>query len=129
RRDGRLARKRSSKRHGLLHQIREGKHPVHQSDAMRLGGRDVLARKEQLQCAASADEPRKPLRATIAGYQTEIDFWLADFRRIRGEPERARQGELTSTAQRVTIDRRDHRLAETGDGIEHVLPAKRERTA
>ena len=59
------------------------------------------------------------------GSSAEIDLRLTDPRRVGGDAKRARHRQLAPAAQRVAVDRRDHRLAEILDEIEDVLPGER----
>ena len=72
-----------------------------------------------------ADEPRQSLCSAVSGHQTEIDFRLTEPRRVGRNTERAGHGEFATAAQRVAVDRRDHRLAEILDQVEHVLAGQR----
>ncbi len=74
---------------------------------------------------AVPDQARQALRPGVAGNEAEVDFRLAQLRRVGGEPQRARHRELAPAAERVAVDRGDHRLAEVLDQVEDVLPGQR----
>src|SRR5882757_4285551 len=82
---------------------------------------DHLAGENELQGAALSHQPRQALRAAAARKQTELDFRLAELRGLDCDPDSAGHGGLAAAAERKAIDRRDHRLAEVLDEIEHLL--------
>src|SRR5262249_61780148 len=82
---------------------------------------DHRAGQNELKRAAPSDQPRQPLRAAAAGKQSQLDLGLAELRVLDGDADGARHRRLAAAAQRKAVDRRDHRLAEILDEIEHLL--------
>src|SRR5262249_61276326 len=66
--------------------------------------------------------PRRPLRATAAREQSQLDFGLAELGVLDGDPDGACHGRFATTAERKTIDGCNHRFAEVLDEIEDSLP-------
>jgi hypothetical protein len=77
----------------------------------------------------SIARPRPTSRAgvgcRVARNEPQRDLRLAQLRGVGGNPERARHGELAATAERVAVDRGDHRLAHVLDQIEDLLAVQR----
>lgn len=51
-----------------------------------------------------------------------LDFRLTKLRALHGDTDGAGHRRLAAASQRKSVDRRDHRLAESLDEIEHLLP-------
>ena len=81
--------------------------------------------EHQLERPALADQPRQALRAGVAGKHAQIDFGLAEHRRVGRDPQRARHRQLAAAAERVTVDGGDDRLAEILDEVEDLLRGER----
>ena len=81
----------------------------------------VVARANELEGPPLADESCQPLGAAVTGYDPEVDLGEPDLGALRRQADVARQGELTAAAERVAVDRRDHRLGELLDLVEGRL--------
>src|SRR6201999_968638 len=62
------------------------------------------------------------LRAATAWQQPELYLGLPELGMLRGDPHRASHCRLAASAKRKAVDRRDHRLAEIFDEVQHSLP-------
>src|SRR5258707_366572 len=71
--------------------------------------------------ALKPDQARPALRSAGAGQQAELDFGLAELRRLRGDPEGAGERRLAAAAEREAVHRGDHGFAEVLDQLEHAL--------
>src|SRR5206468_4674942 len=74
-------------------------------------------------------QPRQPLRAAVAGRDSQLHLRLPELRVFTGDADVARHRELTATAQGESVDGGDHRLAARLESSEHALPALRARLA
>src|SRR5258708_1499590 len=120
-RDRRIGRDLRQDRLCARDEIRRRHNLVDEADAMRLLGADRPAGKNELQRAALSDQARQALRAAGAGQQAELDFGLAELRRLRGDPEGAGERRLAAAAEREAVHRGDHGFAEVLDQLEHAL--------
>jgi hypothetical protein len=109
----------------LAHQIGGWHDAVHEPQTESVGGGNLIARQQQLQRGAPADEPGQPLRAGVPGNDAEIDLGLTQSRRLRGDTQGAGHRQLAPSAERVAVDRRHDGLAKVFDQVEDVLPAHR----
>src|SRR3954467_13159942 len=94
---------------------------------MRLRGIDHGTGEEELERAALADEPRQPLRRTVAGHDAELHFRLAELRPIRRDAQMAAHGELAASTERETVDRGERGLRRDFELPERALAALRAR--
>src|SRR6266699_2820013 len=92
---------------------------------MRLLRADHLAGEHELHGDPFAHEPRQALRAAVAGNNPQLHFGLAELGGFAGQAQGAGHSNLTSAAERESIDAGDHRLAQVLDQVEHALPAVR----
>ena len=100
-------------------------HRVDDPGSERLRRRDRLARRAHAQGHRRAAEPRQPLRATGAGNQSEQHLRLADGRVSRGHPIVAGHGQLETAAERVSVNRRHHRLGDVFEASQHGVATRR----
>ena len=108
-------------RFGARDQIGRRNDFVDEPDAIGLLRADHLSGEDELQGAALADQPRQTLRAAAARKESELDLGLAELRALHRDPDGAGHRRLAAAAERKAVDRRDHRLAEILDEIEHLL--------
>ena len=94
---------------------------IHQPDAVRFLRGNHFAGKKNLHGESRADQPRQPLRAAVAGNESELHFGLAELCVLAGQAHGAGHGDLASAAQREAVDAGDHRLAQVLDQIERGL--------
>src|SRR5262249_50584043 len=87
------------------------------------------AGQNELKGAASADQPRQPLRAAAAGKQSQLDLALAELRVLHGDADGAGHRRLPAAAQRQPVDGRTDWLAEILNEMEHLLPERLDRSA
>ena len=71
--------------------------------------RDLPAGEDDVLGARRTDQARQPLRAAAAGDDAEQDLGLAELGVVGGDAEVARERELAPAAERVAVDRGDHR--------------------
>src|SRR5258706_4665520 len=107
---------------GASDEIGRGDNFVDEADAIGLRGRDRFAGEDQLQRTALADQARQALRAATAWQQPEFHLGLPELGMFGGDPDGASHRRLAAAAERKAIDRRDHRLAEIFDEVQHTLP-------
>src|SRR5690606_30574405 len=79
-----------------------------------------LARQDQSQGAAAADQSRQPLRAAAARQDAQLDLRLPELRRASSDADVACECQLAAAAERVAVDHRDRRLRAGGDLIEYA---------
>src|ERR1019366_4130258 len=96
---------------------------VYESDAMRFLCVDRLAREQQLKSASPSDQPRQTLCRAIARHDSEFYFWLPQLRVGRCDANGAAHRKFQTAAQRITIDRRHRRFAQSFERTENMLPA------
>src|SRR5215207_3353171 len=89
---------------------------VDQSDAMRFLGGYLASRVDDLRRETWSDEPRQPLRATPAGWNTQADLRLREAGVFGGEANIAGDSQFATAAEGVAVDRGDHRLGQAFDG-------------
>ncbi len=94
---------------------------VDQSDPVGLLGADHLAGENELKCATPAYQPREALRPPTTGNQAQLDLGLPESCALHRNPQRARHRGLTASAEGKAVDRRDYRLAQVLDEIQHRL--------
>src|ERR1700686_2147221 len=107
---------------GTVNQAGCGNDFVDEADAIGFLGRDRFASEDQLQRPTLSHQTRQTLRSATAGQQAQLDFGLPKSGMFRRDPHCASHCRLATTAERKTIDRRDHRLAEIFDEVQHTLP-------
>src|SRR2546430_11297316 len=78
---------------------------VDEAGAIRLLSVDHVAREDQAERIAFADQPGQPLRAPIARGDAELDLGLAELGGFARDPQVARHGELAAAAQRIAVHR------------------------
>ena len=81
----------------------------------------ISPERMSLQGPAFADQARQALGAAAAGKETELHLGLAELGAFNRDPDGAGHRRLAAAAERKAVDRRDHRLAEILDEIEHLL--------
>src|SRR5271154_756544 len=86
-----------------------------------LGG-NRLACKDQVQRTTLTHKSRQTLRSAPARQKAQLHLGLSKSDMLSGDPDRTRHCRLATTTQRKAIDRRDYRLAEVFDEIQHTLP-------
>ncbi len=91
-------------------------------DAEPLGflGRNVAARHDHLHRRLRADQPRQPLGAAAAGQDADQDLGQADPGARHGDAVVRGERHLQPAAQRIAVDRRDHRFRAR---VEHLVSA------
>ena len=102
-----------------------GQDRLDQTDAECLVRHHDAARQDQVGAASGADEARQALGAARAGDDADVYLGLAEVRRRRGHPQRARQRELAATAPRLAVDGGHHRLRQRLDEPQGAGPAAR----
>ena len=97
-------------------------------DAKRLGLRrwHVPTRADHLERRLRPDQSRQPLRAATAREDADQHLRQPDLRRGHRDPPSAAERVLQPAAQRIAMDRRDHRLAAA---LQRIVAAPRRRLA
>ena len=95
---------------GRLHEARRRARPWPSPSAQASSAPIGLARAQQLETALHADEPRQPLRAAVAGDDSEVHLGLAELQARADHAGVARHRELAAAAEHRTVERRDDRL-------------------
>src|ERR1700720_2610913 len=70
---------------GTLDELRVWHQFVHQANAISLSCIDDVAGEDKLEGSASPDQTRHALRASIAGHDSKLYFWLAEFRTLSSD--------------------------------------------
>ncbi len=81
---------------------------------------------EHFQCAASANEPRQPLRPAPARENSERAAWMSEHGIRRRYSFMTGQGQVESSAHAIPSNRRNDRLPRLLDSAKHILPIPRE---
>ena len=84
---------------------------IDQADAESFRGGNDVCGEDEAQCGGTADEPRQPLRRSVAGQDAELDLGLAEAGGIGGDAQRAGEGELAAAAECEAVDAGYDRLA------------------
>src|SRR6476660_9753291 len=120
--DRRVGRDLLQDRLGTLNQTGCGDDFVDEANAIGFLRGNRLAREDQLQRTTLPHKTRQTLRSATAGQQAQLDFGLPKSGMLRRDPHRASHCRLAAAAKRKAVDRRNHRLAEIFDEVQHTLP-------
>jgi hypothetical protein len=95
-----------------VHQTGRGHYAVHDTKLVSLFGAHALAREDEKLGAVAPDEAGESLCASEAWYNAQVDFRLAQLRGVGGNTHIPTQRQLAAAAQRIPVDRHDHRLGQ-----------------
>ena len=70
-------------------------------------------------------QARQPLRAAVAGNESELHLGLAELGVVAGQSHGAGHGEFAAAAERESVDAGDDRLAQVLDGVDDGLSLMR----
>src|SRR5712692_10343340 len=101
--------------------------PVDQPERQTLRRRYLGAEDHELEGLGAADQPRHALRAAVPGDDAEARLRLAHPRRLLEQAEVAGHGDLATTAERVPVERGDHRLGKALDRAQDGIAEADER--
>ena len=101
----------------LVDQFGRGDDARDEARALRLGGVHHPPGQAHLHRLRLSDQPGKALAAAHARHDAELDFRLAELRRVGGEDEVAHHGQLAASAEGEAGDRGDDRLAHRGQPL------------
>src|SRR5256885_8610513 len=101
---------------------------VYDAEAERLGGALHLAREDDVERRARADQSWQPLATARTRQDAELDFRETDLGlgMVAGDAISARQGQLESAAQARAVDPCDNGLAELRNAVDQLLAFGRE---
>src|SRR6266545_1157965 len=109
-------------------QIRRGHELVDDAGILRLLRRERRPAQHQLERLLTADEARQPLRTAGAGKQAQRHLGQSDLvAALRRDAEVAAQRDLQSTAEAVSVDRRDDDLGRALELARRLVGAHDER--
>ena len=80
---------------------------VHDAEAQRIEGPDLLRRKQNLERLGPPDDPREPCGASVARHPREVDLGMGEHRGLVRDADVAGEGELGPRAPGRPGDRRD----------------------
>src|SRR6266536_1723875 len=86
-----------------------------------------IPRGDDVECRLDPDQTRQALRSARARQDAELDFGQPDLGGRRGHPIIAGQRDLEAAAESRTMDRRDQRLRESFQCLEHIGKGRRFR--
>ena len=93
---------------------------VDDAEPVRLLGRDVAAGDDHVERRFRADQPRQALRAAGAGQDADLHLGQTDLGARHRDPVMAGERGFEPAAQRIAMDRGDHRLVAL---VHHVVVA------
>ena len=118
---GPFSRMRAEQCLSLRQQLVSGNNPVHQPDAIRLGGIDHSAGQQQLQGSTPSHQAGEPRSAAVSRADAELHFRLPELGLLRGDADMAGHGQLAAATESEAVDCGDDRFAAAFQAAKHLL--------
>ncbi len=100
---------------------------IDDAEAFRLLRRHVATADDHVERRFRADQPRQPLGPAASGDDADQHFGQADLGARHGDAIVGGERDLESAAQRIAVDRGDHRLLAGVEGVVRALAQHRRR--